>query len=236
MAAAAPIAVGVIPFGLVAGAAPVEAGLGVAESVGFSVLVFAGASQLAAIEILDNGGSVAVAVISALMINLRFVMYSASLAPHLSEARTGQRLFSAYLLTDQAYALSVGRFSGREPIAAPPLRLRYYLGTALTFWVTWQTATLVGAVGGGSIPDSIPLDFAIPLAFLALLVPAVTDRPTVVAAVVGGVGTVIGLELGAGDLSLALGASAGIVAGTVVASGDGSAPAEPDPPASEGPT
>ena len=190
MAAAAPIAVGVVPFGLVAGAAPVEAGLGVAESLGFSVLVFAGASQLAAIDILDNGGVVAVAVLSALMINLRFLMYSASLAPHMAEARVGPRLFVAYLLTDQAYALSLGRFTGREPIAEPRRRLRYYFGVALTFWVTWQAATLLGAIGGGSIPESIPLDFAIPLAFLALLVPAVTDRPTVAAALIGGIGTV----------------------------------------------
>jgi predicted branched-subunit amino acid permease len=123
------------------------------------------------------------------------------------------------VLTDQAYAIALARFTGREPIPDPGLRLRYYLGTALTFWATWQTATLVGAVGGGSIPDSIPLDFAIPLAFLALLVPAVTDRPTVLAAVVGGVGTVVAAELGAGDLSLVLGASAGIVAGTVAGAG-----------------
>lgn len=192
------------------------------ESVGFSVLVFAGASQLAAIEILDNGGVVAVAVLSALMINLRFLMYSASLAPHMAEARVGSRLLVAYLLTDQAYALSLGRFTGREPIAEPSIRLRYYLGVALTFWLTWQTATVVGAIGGGSIPDSIPLEFAIPLAFLALLVPAVTDRPTVAAALVGGIGTVVALELGAGDLSLVLGASAGIIAGTVVGSRYGS--------------
>jgi predicted branched-subunit amino acid permease len=215
VAAAAPIAVGVIPFGLVAGAAPVDAGLGVTESIGFSVLVFAGASQLAAIDILDDGGAVAVAVISALMINLRFLMYSASLAPHLAEASRRRRLLSAYVLTDQAYALAIGRFTGRQPLPDPGQRLRYYLGAALTFWVTWQAATVAGAVVGGSIPDSIPLDFAIPLAFLALLVPAVTDRPTVVAAAVGGLGTVAAAELGAGDLSLVLGASAGILAGTL---------------------
>jgi predicted branched-subunit amino acid permease len=224
--------VGVIPFGLVAGAAPVEAGLGVSEAVGFSVLVFAGASQLAAIDILDNGGGVAVAVISALMINLRFVMYSASLAPHLAATRRRERALAAYVLTDQAYALAQARFTGRQPVPEADLRLQYYLGAALTFWATWQAATLVGAVAGGGIPDSIPLDFAIPLAFLALLVPAVTDRPTVAAAVVGGVGTVAAAELGAGDLSLVLGASAGIVVGTMV--GAGEEPPGPDPAPTDG--
>jgi predicted branched-subunit amino acid permease len=216
LAAAAPIAVGVVPFGLVAGAAPVEAGQGAIEAIGFSVFVFAGASQLAAIEILDGGGAVAVAVLSALMINLRMVMYSASLAPHLAESPTRHRLLAAYLLTDQAYALAVSRFGGAAPIDDPRLRLRFYLGTAFTFWVTWQVSTVIGALGGGSIPDSVPLDFAIPLAFLAILVPSVTDRPTLVAAVVGGVGTVAAAEAGVGDLSLVLGATAGIVAGALL--------------------
>jgi predicted branched-subunit amino acid permease len=216
LAVAAPIAIGVVPFGLVAGAAPVEAGEGAGVAIGFSVFVFAGASQLAAIEILAGGGAVAVAVLSALMINLRMVMYSASLAPHLAESPTRHRLLAAYVLTDQAYALAVSRFGGTAPIDDPRLRLRFYLGTAFTFWATWQVSTIVGALGGGSIPDSIPLDFAIPLAFLAILVPAVTDRPTLVAAVVGGVGTVAAAEVGVGDLSLVLGATAGIVAGALL--------------------
>ena len=229
MVAAAPIAVGVVPFGLVAGAAPVEAGMGISEAVGFSMLVFAGASQLAAIDILGGGGAVAVAVVSALMINLRFVMYSASLAPHLADVSIGRRLVSAYVMTDQAYALAIARYTGAEPLADPGDRLRYYRGAALTFWVTWQTATVLGAVGGGSIPDSIPLDFAIPLAFLALLVPAVTDRPTVVAAAIGGLGTVAAAEAGAGDLSLVLGATAGILAGTIVGSGSDEGADTPPP-------
>lgn len=218
VAVAAPIAVGVVPFGLVAGAAPVDAGQSVGEAIGFSVFVFAGASQLAAIDILAGGGAVAVAALSALMINLRMLMYSASLAPHFAESRVRERVGVAYVLTDQAYALSLARFSGDRPFESPVQRLQYYFGVALTFWVTWQTSTIIGALGGGSIPDSIPLDFAIPLAFMALLVPAVTDRPTVVAAAVGGIGTVVAAEVGVGDLSLVLGASLGIVAGTMVGS------------------
>ena len=222
-AAAVPIAVGVIPFGLVAGAAPVEAGGRVVDAVGFSVFVFAGASQLAAIDLLDGGGTVAVAVVSALMINLRFLMYSASLAPHLAGVPVPSRLTSAYVLTDQAFAVSIARYGDDRPPPTPQDRLRYYLGAAWTFWSVWQVSTIVGAVGGGSIPDSVPLDFAIPLAFLALLVPAIGDRATLVAAVVGGLATVAAAELGAGDLSLVLGASSGIVAGVLAGAGDGGA-------------
>lgn len=226
-AAAAPIAVGVLPFGLVAGAAPVEAGGRVVDAVGFSVFVFAGASQLAAIDILDGGGTVVVAVVSALVINLRFLMYSASLAPHLAGVPGPSRLGVAYVLTDQAYAVSLARYGDDRPPPTPADRLHYYVGAAWAFWLVWQLSTLVGALGGGSIPEAVPLDFAIPLAFLALLVPAVGDRATLAAAVVGGVATVAAAEIGAGDLSLVLGASTGIVAGVVAGAGVDQDPAGP---------
>jgi 4-azaleucine resistance transporter AzlC len=157
-----PIAVGIIPFGLVAGAAAVEAGYGVGGAVGFSVIVFAGASQLAAIDLLSGGSAVAVAVLTAWLINLRMVMYSAALAPWLGHVPTRKRTLAAYVLTDQAFALSITRYDAgyrRED------RLRYYLGVAIPLWVNWQVTTLIGALVGSSIPDDIPLDFAIPLCF-----------------------------------------------------------------------
>ena len=206
------IAIGVIPFGLVAGAAAVEAGYGVSGAAGFSVIVFAGASQLAAIDLLSGGSAVAVAVLTAWLINLRMVMYSAALAPWLGHEPTRRRALAAYVLTDQAFALSITHYGKGAPIED---RLRYYLGVAVPLWVNWQVCTLIGAVVGNKIPDDIPLDFAIPLCFLVLLVPAVKDKPTVVAAAVGGVGAVLVAEAGLADGAIVLGAVAGIAAGTV---------------------
>ena len=206
------IALGIIPFGLVAGAAAVEAGYGVEGAVGFSVIVFAGASQLAAIDLLSGGSAVAVAVLTAWLINLRMVMYSAALAPWLAHEPTRKRTLAAYVLTDQAFALSITHYGKGAPIED---RLRYYLGVAVPLWVNWQVTTLIGAFVGKSIPDDIPLDFAIPLCFLVLLVPAVKDRPTVVAAVVGGVGAVLVAEAGLADGAIVLGAVAGIAAGAL---------------------
>jgi 4-azaleucine resistance transporter AzlC len=205
------IAIGIIPFGLVAGAAAVEAGYGVGGAVGFSVVVFAGASQLAAIDLLSGGAAIAVAVLTAWLINLRMVMYSAALAPWLGHEPTRRRALAAYVLTDQAFALSITHYGKGAPTGD---RLRYYLGVAVPLWVNWQVMTLLGAIVGTSIPDDIPLDFAIPLCFLVLLVPAVKDRPTVVAAVVGGVGAVLVAEAGLADGAIVLGAVAGIAAGT----------------------
>ena len=209
---ALPIAVGIIPFGLVAGAAAVEAGFGLEGAVGFSAIVFAGASQLAAIDLLSGGSGVAIAVLTAWLINLRMVMYSAALAPWLSHEPTRRRALAAYVLTDQAFALSITHYGKGAPLED---RLRYYLGVAVPLGINWQITTVIGALVGTRIPDDIPLDFAIPLCFLVLLVPAMKDRPTVVAGVVGGVAAVLVAEAGLADAAIVLGAVTGIAAGVL---------------------
>ncbi len=213
--AGVPIAVGVVPFGLVAGVAATEAGMGLGGAVAFSVAIFAGASQLAAIDLLDTGSSAIVAAGTALLINLRFLMYSASLAPFLATQPLRRRLGAAYLLTDQAYALSVAEYV-RDPSHSERARLRFYVGVGLLMWTTWQITTVLGAALGSTVPDSVPLDFSIPLVFLALLIPAVTDRPTLTAALVAGVGAVAAGQLGAGNAALLVGMAAGIACGAAM--------------------
>src|SRR5918999_5349903 len=108
--AVAPQLIGVIPFGLVAGATPTDGGLGVGAAAGFSSIMFAGASQLAAIDVLTHGGTVLVAVLAAWTINLRMVLYSASLAPFLTKDKLRWRMLASYLLVDQVYAVGVTRW------------------------------------------------------------------------------------------------------------------------------
>ncbi len=220
--AVAPMLVGVIPFGLVAGATPATTGLGGDAAVGLSTVVFAGASQLAAADVLADGGAALVAVIAACTINLRMLLYSASMAPYVTHLPLRRRLAMAYLLTDQAYAVSILRWTGEEGRAgeggpAPDLsrRLPFYLGAALLLWVNWQICTILGIVVGAAVPESLPLDFAVPLVFLVLLVPAITTRPAAVAAAMGGGVAVVSAELGAGHLSVLFGALAGIVTGAI---------------------
>lgn len=210
--------VGVIPFGLVAGAAPATTGLGGSTSIGLSTIVFAGASQLAAADALADGGSALVAVIAACTINLRLLLYSASLAPHLADVPLRTRLFMGYLLTDQAYAVSITRWTneaGEETTAAPGLdrKVPFYLGAACLLWATWQVCTIVGILIGSAVPDSLPLDFAVPLVFLVLLVPAISSKPAAVAAGVGGLVALFADEAGAGHLGVLFGALGGIAAG-----------------------
>ncbi|MWG35876.1 AzlC family ABC transporter permease [Halomarina oriensis] len=205
----APFLLGIVPFGLVAGAAVVAAGLPPELAVGLSVLVFAGASQLAAIDLLGTGANAAVVVLTVLVINLRMMMYSASLAPYLDGLSLRERVPVAYLLTDQAFALSVTRFEA-DDVARP----WYYLGVAASVWVVWQTCTVVGVVVGASVPESVPLEFAVPLTFLALLVPATKGRASGTAALVGGTVALV-LATAPFNLGLVVGALAGVLAGVV---------------------
>ena len=214
--AVAPQLIGVVPFGLVAGATPADSGLGIGAAAGFSTIVFAGASQLAAIDVLTRGGTVLVAVLAACTINLRMVLYSASLAPYLTKEKFGRRMLASYLLVDQVYAVAVSRWSDPDDPASPPeARIPFMIGAGLLLWTAWQITTLVGAVVGPAVPDSLPLSFAVPLVFLVLLIPAITSRPAVVAAVGGGLGAVLAAEWGAGHASIIIGAVTGIASGAL---------------------
>ncbi len=212
--AMAPITVGMAPFGLIAGVAATDAGLGLPEAVGFSVIVLAGASQLAALDLIGRDAPVVVAILTALIINLRMLMYSASLAPELAHLSRARRLVGSYWLTDQTYAVSLVRF--HHPDAAPVDRWWFYAGSALPLWVVWQTTTVLGVLLGGAMTDAIPLGFAVPLAFLSLLVPTVTDRPALVAAITAAAVATVAAPLPA-NAGMPLAAVTGILVGWVAA-------------------
>jgi len=224
----APVLVSVVPYGLVVGGAAVAAGFSVTQATGFSLLVNAGASQLAVIDLLGRDAPLAVAVVTALVINARLLMYSASLAPYFRDDPVGWRALGSYFLIDPAYALSIVRLEGDADVDP----FRYYLGVATPLLPTWVGSTAVGAVVGSTIPDWLPLEFAVPMVFLALVVPTVRDRPGAVAAGVGAAIAVVGAGLPL-NLGLLTGGLVGVAAGLVAeqvwergggASGGGSTP------------
>ncbi len=177
-----PVVPGVLPFAMIYGASAVEIGIPPMIAMLMSLVVFAGAAQLAAVQLIGSGAAVPVVVMTILVINLRFVMYSASLAPHLRHLLDRWSIPFAYLLTDQAYAVSISRFTSGRRAA----RGAYYLGSGLQLWITWQAGSAAGIFLGSRVPASWGLDFAVPLSFLALAIAAVRDSPTAVAAIVGG--------------------------------------------------
>lgn len=203
-----PLLLGIAPFGLVAGIAAVNAGLDLFQAVAMSVAVFAGASQLAALDLLGKDAPLAVVVATAFVVNVRMLMYSASIAPYFRDLSAKWKAGLAYVLTDQAYALSIANYRSDRSVD----RVAYYLGAAGTLWAVWQVTTVAGVLLGTGVPDAWGLEFTIPLVFLALLVPAMEDRESSLAAFVGGGVAVAaaGLPL---NLGLLVGATAGIAAG-----------------------
>lgn len=206
----APILLGMAPFGLICGAVCVDAGMPVWAALGFSTIIFAGASQLAAVQLMADHASLAVVVLTGLVINARFLMYSASIAPHFKGLSPARRGVIGYLLTDQAYAMSIARFGrGRDSTADKAL---YFLGAGLTVWASFCSTAWAGAALGAFIPPSWDLGFAIPLTFIAVVVPAIKDRPTVLAGAGAGLTAVLadGLPY---NLGLLAGAVTGILTG-----------------------
>jgi predicted branched-subunit amino acid permease len=117
------------------------------------------------------------------VINLRHVLYSASVAPYLRQLPLGWRIALAYLLTDEAYAVSIKRFLERP---ANPFKHFHLLGAGMTLWVLWQISTMIGVFASATIPEELSLEFAIPLTFIAIVAPAIRTRPDLLACVTSG--------------------------------------------------
>ncbi|PWJ22013.1 AzlC family ABC transporter permease [Jannaschia seohaensis] len=172
-----------MPFGALFGVVATEAGLSLTQVMVFSSIVIAGASQFAAVQLMVDGVPTAIVVLSALAVNLRMVMYSAALAPHLGPAPAWQRALMAYLLVDQVYALAQSAYDTQTDWAVAD-KVAYLFGVALPVFPGWVGATYLGAALGARIPESWSLDFAVPLAFIALVGPMLRTRAHVVAAFV----------------------------------------------------
>ena len=117
------------------------------------------------------------------VINLRHVLYSASVAPYLRQLPLHWRILLSYLLTDEAYAVSIKRFFERS---ANPFRHFHLLGAGLTLWSLWQISTMIGVFASATIPEELSLEFAIPLSFIAIVTPAIRTRADLLACVTSG--------------------------------------------------
>ncbi len=204
---AAPFLLVIAPFAMLFGVVATEAGLDLVEVMGLSVLVIAGAAQFAALQQMVDAAPVAMVLATALAVNLRMAMYSAALTPWLGQAPLWKRALAAYLLVDQTYLLASARFEA-EPDLPAPRRYAYYFGTMLFAAPAWYIATLAGALVGQAIPETFALDFAMPIAFLAMVAPMLKTLPHVAAALtsVGLALALTGLPNGAGLLVAAVAA------------------------------
>jgi 4-azaleucine resistance transporter AzlC len=178
-----PLLLSVTPFGMIYGALALNAGLSRSMSQAMSAIVFAGSAQLVSTQLIHEGAPGLIIILSIGIVNLRHLLYSASIAPYLKELPMRWRALLAYLLTDEAYGPSIVQYE-REGVT--PTAHWFLLGAGLALWSTWQASSALGIFVGKAIPDSWPLDFALPLTFIAMLIPRLRDRPMLAAALSAG--------------------------------------------------
>jgi 4-azaleucine resistance transporter AzlC len=186
-----PLLLGVTPFGLAYGAYAVKSGLSTGLAQAMSAVVFGGASQFVGVRQIAADVPGAVVVLTALLVNARHMLYSASLAPHVEHLGRRWRWLLAYLLTDEAYATSIAHYRAAGDATH---KHWFFFGTGLALWAGWQISTAAGVFVGAAVPDGWSLDFALPLTFLAIIVPALRGRPALAAAAVAGVVAVVGFR------------------------------------------
>ena len=207
-----PFTIFAIPFAVLFGVVATEAGLNVAQTMGFSVLVIAGASQFTAIQLMTENAPVWVVLAAALAVNLRMAMYSASLQPYLGGLSFGKRALLAYCNLDQSFAIGSARFEA-DPEMPLADKLGFFIGSVVTIMPLWIVFTWIGAVAGEAIPDTVDLDFAMPSLFLSLVGPmlktlahmAAAMTSVVVALLLAGLPTGLGLII-AGLAAMGVGA------------------------------
>lgn len=206
-----PATLGIIPFAVVFGVAASEIGISTVEGIVMSGFMFAGAAQLVTVELLKTDALAWVIILSALVVNLRFVIYSASLSTYFKKLPLLHRVVASFFITDQPYALSIAYFT-EYPDA--PHKFWYYMGHCAALWVIWVICSIIGLVLGPIIPESWSLGFVIPLMFIGLVTPAIKNWSYLIAACVSGVSVIV-LQPLPNNLGLMVAIALGIVAGVV---------------------
>lgn len=174
-----PILLGVIPFGMIYGILALSAGLNPYDAQAMSSVVFAGSSQFMTVKLISANTPGMIIILTGFIINLRHALYSASIAPYIKHLPLRWKALLAYLLTDEAYAVSIIHYQAKGDLT---YKHWYLLGSGLALWTSWQISTGVGIFLGGQIPADWGLDFALPLTFIALVVPGLKDRPGIITA------------------------------------------------------
>jgi 4-azaleucine resistance transporter AzlC len=182
-----PMIVGATPFGVIFGAFAVTAGgLSFWGALGFSLFVFAGSAQFIAATLLAQGASVGLIVLTTFIVNVRHALYGASLAPHMKHLSQRWLLPLSFWLTDETYATVISTWQNQDHAPAHPEW--YHLGSSVLMYVNWNAWTLVGVLFGSRFQDAAAwgLDFAMVVTFIGIVVPMLTTRPMLVAALVAG--------------------------------------------------
>ena len=205
-----PLLIGGFPEGMIYGALALNAGLSKPAAQMMSSIVFAGSSQFITTQLVHEATPGLVIVLTIAVVNLRHMLYSASLAPYVSRLPMRWKTLLSYLLTDEAYAPTILHYE-KEGITA--YAHWFLLGAGFSLWFTWQVSTAFGIFLGAAIPESWSLDFALPLTFIAMVVPVLKNQPAIAAALSAGIVALVTFSLPY-KLGLILAALVGMIIGT----------------------
>lgn len=206
-----PLQFGILPFGIVFGVLGVESGLSVWQTFFMSSLLFAGTSQIIFAQLIAIATPLFILLGSVAALNARHLLYSASISDYLRHLPLRWRIILAYLLTDEAYAVSILRYQQQ---AASPMMHYHLLGSGLLLWSVWQVSTAIGIVAGNAIPAEMSLGFVIPLIFMSIVLPLVKSRVEIVTIATSTACVFLFAHLPY-NLWLLIAAIAGILAGTI---------------------
>ena len=161
-----PLMIPVVPFGLIFGILAIDVGFSPLATMGMSLIIFGGASQIVLLQLFSGGASSLVIISSVGAVNSRHLLYGAVVSEHVSDLKLIWKIIISYFLIDQAFARSNDYFKENND------KNKYFhlIGGGVTCWVIWQTTTFLGIILGAAIPEKLGLSFAVPLTFLALLI------------------------------------------------------------------
>ena len=161
-----PFMIPVGPFGLIFGILSIDIGFSPLATMGMSLIIFGGASQIILLQLFSGGASSLIIISSVGAVNSRHLLYGAVVSEHVSDLKLIWKIVVSYFLIDQAFALSNEYFKKNKD------RNKYFhlVGGGFTCWIIWQSSTFLGIILGEAIPEKLGLSFAVPLTFLALLV------------------------------------------------------------------
>ncbi len=185
-----PVQLGVIPFGLVFGVLGIASGLTATQTILMSSIIFGGASQVVFAQLWSSGTSPIITGGSVAIINMRHIIYSANVSFYISSLPLRWRIILGYLLTDEAFAVSFQEFENKNKFAHYHL-----LGGGLTLWVFWQISTVIGVFLGANIPPHLNLEFAIPLTFIAVILPTLKSLAQISTAVTASIIAIFSQDL-----------------------------------------
>ncbi len=185
-----PLMIPVIPFGLIFGILSIDIGFSPLATMGMSLIIFGGASQIVLLQLFSGGASSLIIISSVGAVNSRHLLYGAVVSEHVSDLKFIWKIIIAYFLIDQAFARS------NEYLRKSTEKNKYFhlIGGGATCWIIWQSTTFLGIILGAAIPEKLGLSFAVPLTFIAILVNDFRKVLNVIVIIVSGLVATIGFN------------------------------------------